>query len=63
MASGQARAAIEQVAAASAALQSIEVDDEIAAKATRIVDLFSRKGDYISKLGEYPRLEDDDFGQ
>jgi len=56
-ASGQERLAAEEVATATAALESIGIDETVAARGTEITDLFSRKGDYASKLAERPAIE------
>jgi chromosome segregation protein len=54
---GQQRAAEEEVAIAHAGLEAVGGDQPFLDRAEAIVDLFSRKGDYLSKLAEMPQLE------
>jgi chromosome segregation protein len=56
-ASGQERLADAEVTAAGQALAAIMVDEAMLERAPEIIDLFSRKGDYLSKLADMPRIE------
>jgi len=56
-ASDQQRAAGDEVAIAQGSLENVPVDPVFLERAGEIVDLFSRKGDYLSKLAEIPRIE------
>ena len=56
-ASTQERAAAEEVEAATKGLEAVAFDQTLLDRSERIIDLFSRKEDYISKLAELPRLE------
>ncbi|MGN6100878.1 MAG: AAA family ATPase [Devosia sp.] len=53
----QERMAAEDVEVATAALDSIVVDEVFLQNADRIVELFSRRGEYLSRSAEIPRLE------
>ena len=55
-ADGRERLAEEEVAAAAAGVDAIALDEAFLERADDIVELFSRKGDYLSKLNEMPRL-------
>ncbi|MDR3471910.1 MAG: AAA family ATPase [Devosia sp.] len=56
-AAGQQRVAEEEVAIAHGAVEAVAVDQPFLDRSEAIVDLFSRRGDYLSKLAEMPRLE------
>ncbi|HTJ58621.1 MAG TPA: AAA family ATPase [Devosiaceae bacterium] len=56
-ASGEERASAEEEAAVRAALESIVVETRTLARAREITEVFSRKGDYLSKLTDCPRIE------
>jgi chromosome segregation protein len=56
-ASDQERVADEEHGAVATVLAGINVDEAFVARSADIIELFSRKGDYLSKLGEAPRLE------
>jgi uncharacterized protein YhaN len=56
-ASDQERGADEEHAAAAAVLAGISVDEAFVARSADIIELFSRKGDYLSKLSDAPRIE------
>jgi len=51
------RVASDEVSMARGAVESIDVDAGFTEHADRIIELFSRKGDYLSKLAELPRIE------
>ena len=56
-AAAQERLAAEEMSAAAAALEAINVDEALVDRAAEIIDLFSRKGDYLSKRSDLPRIE------
>lgn len=56
-AAGQQRVAEDEVAVAKASLEGVPVDQIFLERAETIIDLFSRKGDYLSKLADIPRIE------
>jgi chromosome segregation protein len=56
-ASGQERMAEEEVNALARALEAIGVDEAMLERSVEITDLFSRKGDYLSKLADIPRIQ------
>jgi len=55
----QERLAEEEVVVARTALDVIDVDEPFIVHAEAITELFSRKADYLSKLAEVPRLEEE----
>jgi uncharacterized protein YhaN len=58
MAAEAALQAAEQIrTAAAAALAEITVDASLLARADTVVELFSRRGDYLSKVQDRPRIE------
>ncbi len=56
-ASAQLRVADEEVVAAAAALDAVSVDEALVERAPEIIELFSHKGDYVSKRQDLPRIE------
>jgi uncharacterized protein YhaN len=51
------RVAANEFAEAKAALEAIEVDEALVARSAEVLELFSRSGDYASKLNDMPRIE------
>lgn len=57
IAGAQERGASEEVESARKAVSGIHSDESLFQKTPEIIEVFSRRGDYLSKLAEHPRLE------